>query len=340
MSITSMGMVWAAALFAAAPSGDGSRLEEYGGQYRCNDETVKAQVVRALGPDGAPYQASAIQAAPGKLVYDAKPAPLTVGKATSIVSQPGASGSPSQMKLSRAAAGAAVDVLMCRYRRSSSKAWTSIGTADLVVDGQLAKRMPADVAKLGRGFALHEDAHESEDSVLVLVAAGVGGKLANFEVTAAAQGLQRKRKGKDRVPSGKSDVGKQVLAEAAKPEWKTYAYNQVVVFPEAAEIWDYENKKFDCSYFVWLVYNRVGIEYDFTGTLGLSQLGGGQFEEVSKPRPGDLVVWRFDDNTGHVGIVLDDESFYDNSSKASVGVSKFAWDAYKKPHQFLRRKGT
>jgi len=349
MSITSMGLLWAAAVFANAPSHDGSRLEEYGGQHRCNDDAVKAQVVRALGPGSAPYQANAIQAGGGKLVYDAKATAVKVGKATSFVSQPGASGTPSVMRLVRSGAGAATDIIMCRYRRSSTKAWSSVGTADLVLDGKLAKRMPAEVGTLGRGFALNDTQGESDDSVLVLVASGVDGKAASFELSIASHGLQRKKKGKkdkkdkkNGDAEGAKNVAKRILADAADAKWKQYKYNQVVVFPEGKEIYEYENKKFDCSYYVWLVYQHAGIDYDFTGTEGLSKLGDGQFVEVKTPQPGDLVVWRPElgsgGTSGHVGIVIDAETFWDNSGSSSVGISKFSWDAYDVPRMYIRHK--
>jgi cell wall-associated NlpC family hydrolase len=341
MSITTMAMV-AAALIAAAPSGDGSRLEEYGGAHRCKDEAVKAQVVRTLGSGKTQYPSNAIAAAPGKLVYDSKPIAISVGKATAIVSQPGGKGTPSTMKLSRAGAGAAVDVLMCRYRRTGTKGWNAIGTSDLVVDGHLAKRMPADVRNLGRSFALNEDPKESEDSVVVLVAAGVGGKASSFDVSVAARGPLKNGMAKD--PSGMKDPGKKILAQAFDPSWETYEYGDMVVFPEAAEIPVEGEKKFDCSYFVWLVYKRAGIDYTFTGTEGLSKLGGGEFVEVTNPRPGDLVVWRpergLDSAYGHVGIIIDDKTFRDNSSKRSVDTSEVGWSIYANASpQYLRRKG-
>lgn len=343
MGITTMGFLWAAAFFAAAPTNDAPRLEDYGGTYKCSDAAVKAQVLRTLSSAAVPYEANAIQAAPGKLAYDAKGVAIAVGKPTAIVSQPGAEGRPTGMKLARSGAGAAVDVLMCRYRRTAGKTWSQVGLADLLPDGHLAKRMPADVRGFGRAFALHEKPGESEDSVVVLVAAGVDGKAASFEVSVRSQNL-RKRKHDGAAKGGGKDIGKRILAEAADAKWQQYEYDQKVVFPEAAgEVDGYEDKAFDCSYFVWLVYNHVGIDYDFASTKELSTLANGQFVQVTTPRPGDLVVWREELGSnvkgGHVGIVIDDETFYDNSGSSSVGISKFAWSSYKLPRMYLRRKG-
>lgn len=343
MGITTMGFLWAAAFFATAPADDAPRLEEYGGKYKCSDAAVKGQVIRALSSTAVPYEASAIPAATGKLAYDAKGVAISVGKPTAIVSQAGAKGRPTGMRLARSGAGAAVDVLMCRFRRPSSKTWAQVGVADLLVDGHFAKRIPADVRGVGRGFALHETPGESEDSVMVMVAAGVDGKAASFDVSVASEGL-RKRKHDGAAKGGGKDPGKRILAEAGDPKWKQYEYNDVVVFPEAAgEIDNYETKKFDCSYFVWLVYKHVGIDYDMASTEQLSKLANGQFVQVTTPRPGDLVVWREELGAhmdgGHVGIVIDDETFYDNSGSSSVGISHFSYKSYQMPRMYLRRKG-
>ncbi|MBK8234795.1 MAG: C40 family peptidase [Deltaproteobacteria bacterium] len=343
MGITTMGFLWAAAFFAAAPTNDAPRLDDYGGKYKCSDAAVKAQVLRTLSSAAVPYEANAIQAAPGKLAYDAKGVAIAVGKPTAIVTQPGAAGRPTGVKLARSGAGAAVDGLMCRYRRTAGKTWSQVGLADLLPDGHLAKRMPADVRGFGRAFALHENPGESEDSVVVLVAAGVDGKAAGFEVSVASQGLH-KRKHDGAAKGGGKDLGKRILAEAADPKWQRYTYGEHVLFPEAAgEVDGYDDKAFDCSYFVWLVYHHVGIDYDFTGTEGLSKLGSGQFVQVTTPRPGDLVVWREELGSnvkgGHVGIVIDDETFYDNSGSSSVGISHFSAKSYQMPRLYLRRKG-
>jgi cell wall-associated NlpC family hydrolase len=267
---------------------------------------------------------------------------VRIAKATSVVSKPGAAGTPSSMRLARSGAGAPLDVLMCRYRRSSSKAWDRVGTADLVPNGHLAKRMPADVRGLGRAFALSEKEGQSADSVIVLVASSPDGKPAELDVSAASKGLQ-KRKHSDGV-HGKPNTGAKIVKQASDPSWKQYDYGEEIIFPEAKdEVFGYENKSFDCSYYTWLVYNRAGISYDFTGTEGLAQLGGGQFVKVTTPRPGDLVVWRPELGSGdihHVGIVAEDTStFWDNSGSSSVGLSKFSWPVYDVPRIYLRRKG-
>jgi cell wall-associated NlpC family hydrolase len=54
----------------------------------------------------------------------------------------------------------------------------------------------------------------------------------------------------------------------------------------------------DCSHLVHAIYERAGFPYEYADSDQLYD-GVGGFERVSKPEPGDLVVWR-----GHAGIVV------------------------------------
>lgn len=54
----------------------------------------------------------------------------------------------------------------------------------------------------------------------------------------------------------------------------------------------------DCSHLVHAIYERAGFPYEYADSDDLYE-GVGGFERVSKPEPGDLVVWR-----GHAGIVV------------------------------------
>lgn len=59
------------------------------------------------------------------------------------------------------------------------------------------------------------------------------------------------------------------------------------------------NPKLDCSHLVHQIYLLSGFPYPYASSYDL--YGGIEnFRRVSRPRPGDLVVWR-----GHVGIVTD-----------------------------------
>ena len=65
-------------------------------------------------------------------------------------------------------------------------------------------------------------------------------------------------------------------------------------------------RKPDCSHLVHEVYSRAGYPYPYARSIDL-YVGIGSFVRVTKPQPGDLIVWR-----GHVGIVVDpaEHSFY------------------------------
>ena len=54
----------------------------------------------------------------------------------------------------------------------------------------------------------------------------------------------------------------------------------------------------DCSHLVHAIYERAGFPYEYADSDDLYD-GVGGFERVSKPEPGDLVVWR-----GHAGVVV------------------------------------
>src|SRR5689334_25062338 len=66
----------------------------------------------------------------------------------------------------------------------------------------------------------------------------------------------------------------------------------------------------DCSHLAHDVYQRAGLPYDYASSTSLYN-GGPAFERVTRPQPGDLVVWR-----GHVGIVVNpqDGTFYSSLS--------------------------
>jgi len=65
-------------------------------------------------------------------------------------------------------------------------------------------------------------------------------------------------------------------------------------------------RKPDCSHLTNEMYSLAGYPYPYASSLDLYH-GVGSFVRVTKPQPGDLIVWR-----GHVGIVVDpvEHSFY------------------------------
>jgi cell wall-associated NlpC family hydrolase len=54
----------------------------------------------------------------------------------------------------------------------------------------------------------------------------------------------------------------------------------------------------DCSHLVHAIYERAGFPYAYASSSDL-YVGVEGFQRVTRPQPGDLVVWR-----GHVGIVI------------------------------------
>jgi cell wall-associated NlpC family hydrolase len=54
----------------------------------------------------------------------------------------------------------------------------------------------------------------------------------------------------------------------------------------------------DCSHLVHAIYSRAGFSYSYAPSSDL-YAGTREFQRVTRPQPGDLVVWR-----GHAGIVV------------------------------------
>jgi NlpC/P60 family len=54
----------------------------------------------------------------------------------------------------------------------------------------------------------------------------------------------------------------------------------------------------DCSHLVHAIYSRAGFSYTYAPSSDL-YVGTREFQRVTRPQPGDLVVWR-----GHAGIVV------------------------------------
>lgn len=76
----------------------------------------------------------------------------------------------------------------------------------------------------------------------------------------------------------------------------------------------------DCSHLAHDVYTRAGYPYPYARSIDL-YVGIPSFVRVTKPQPGDLIVWR-----GHVGVVVDpaEHSFY---SSVRSGLRTDLYDA-------------
>lgn len=75
----------------------------------------------------------------------------------------------------------------------------------------------------------------------------------------------------------------------------------------------------DCSHLVHTIYQRAGLNYTYAQSRDL-YYGIEGFERVSRPQPGDLIVW-----VGHVGIVVspNERTFF---SSVRSGIITEAWD--------------
>lgn len=75
----------------------------------------------------------------------------------------------------------------------------------------------------------------------------------------------------------------------------------------------------DCSHLVHHLYQQSGLYYDYAPSLSLYKGEVQEFRQVSRPRAGDVIVWR-----GHVGIVVDpaDHSFV-SALRSGVRVSSY-----------------
>jgi len=96
-------------------------------------------------------------------------------------------------------------------------------------------------------------------------------------------------------------------------------------------------RKPDCSHLVHKIYNRTGLHYAYAESRDLYQ-GVHAFEQVSRPQPGDLIVWR-----GHVGIVVspEDRTFF-SSVRSGIVTEPWTTDSWKmrgRPRFFRYRIG-
>ena len=85
--------------------------------------------------------------------------------------------------------------------------------------------------------------------------------------------------------------------------------------------------KRDCSHLVHAIYARAGFPYTYLRSSDLYR-GADEFQRVTDPQPGDLVVWR-----GHVGIVvyLAQHIFF-SAMRSGLGI-----DSYETP--YWKRRG-
>ena len=77
--------------------------------------------------------------------------------------------------------------------------------------------------------------------------------------------------------------------------------------------------RYDCSGFVWAVFNEVGIDFDRTSARTLWE----NYEPVTGDERFKFGTLVFFNRLGHVGIVADENGFYHASSSKGITYSKF-----------------
>ena len=91
----------------------------------------------------------------------------------------------------------------------------------------------------------------------------------------------------------------------------------------------------DCSHLVHKIYMLAGLNYPYTDSRHLYR-GTGSFARVSRPQPGDLIVW-----LGHVGIVVSprEQTFFSSTNSGIVTESwtMRAWKRRGHPRFFRYR---
>lgn len=92
----------------------------------------------------------------------------------------------------------------------------------------------------------------------------------------------------------------------------------LAVLGAAMESRHHPPKRRDCSHFVNTVYERAGFPYAYQNSVAMYD-GISDFERVSKPQPGDIIVWR-----GHMGVIVNpvQHSFF-SALRTGLGVENF-----------------
>lgn len=76
--------------------------------------------------------------------------------------------------------------------------------------------------------------------------------------------------------------------------------------------------RLDCSHLVHRLYQRAGLDYTYVNSTEMYE-GVSEFQQVSEPEPGDIVVWE-----GHMGVVVDpDEHSFLSALRTGVKTSHY-----------------
>lgn len=117
--------------------------------------------------------------------------------------------------------------------------------------------------------------------------------------------------------SGPDDSNSQISYRHASPRLLD-PDEGLAIIGAALEFRHRNHSKPDCSHFVNTIYEQAGFPYDYANSLEL-YAGTDSFQRVSRPQPGDLIVWR-----GHVGIVIQpNQHTFFSALRSGLGVEDY-----------------
>src|SRR5262245_30311812 len=107
-------------------------------------------------------------------------------------------------------------------------------------------------------------------------------------------------------------------AKPATPNLLLAADDGLAVLSSALDTRSLPSGEVDCSHLVHNIYERAGFPYSYAPSSTLFA-GAPEFRQVTRPQPGDLIVW-----PGHVGIVVSpaQRTFY-SSLRTGLGVDAY-----------------
>ena len=120
----------------------------------------------------------------------------------------------------------------------------------------------------------------------------------------------------------------QVLRDASADDQQMAADDGLAIIAAALDFRVRLTAKRDCSHLVHAIYARAGFPYTYLRSSDL-YAGSREFQRVTEPQLGDLVVWR-----GHVGIVIHPaQHIFFSAMRSGLGI-----DSYDSPYWKERGK--
>jgi NlpC/P60 family len=149
-------------------------------------------------------------------------------------------------------------------------------------------------------------------AIVLLVLWGLPGLSSAQQPRKSASALPISRTSEDPVRAGRASVRNRTLT----PD------DGLAVIAAALDSRTHLSREPDCSHLVHAIYSRAGFPYSYAPSSDL-YAGTHEFQRVSHPQGGDLVVWQ-----GHAGIVVNPAQHVFFSALRSG----FGTDAYDAPY--------